>query len=69
MKLRATVWNEEVAPGTIVEYRSVSENELNYFAHGINCEPVPGIFANYLTLPKYAWRQVECTHTTYPNTF
>jgi len=46
VKLRATVWNEKVAPGTIVEFDSVSENELNYFAHGINCEPVPGIFAN-----------------------
>jgi hypothetical protein len=44
------------------EYRSgsrfigyhISEDEFNFYVHGYNDEPTPGVFSNYLTVPKYA---------------
>jgi len=43
--------------GDIRTFHHVTEDALNYYAHGIPNEPYPGIHSSYLTLPKWAWKQ------------
>ena len=45
--------------GEEVTFRSVTEDSLNFYAHGVNSESPPGYHSNYLTLPKYAFVRVE----------
>lgn len=51
---RASEWLG-VSVGDVVVFSSVSEDELNYYAHGLSNEMTPGIHSSYLTLPKFGW--------------
>lgn len=45
--------------GDEIEWRSISEDGINFYLNGWNDDYLPGISANYLVLPKYAAVKME----------
>ena len=58
MRIRLSTRFRHYEPGTIFEGH-ITEDDLNFYVHGVNNEYPAGYFSNYLTVPKYAAYRVD----------